>query len=64
METRTGVEPVMMCFADTCLTTWLPRHRATEEKEKMVVGEGFEPSKHEAVSLQPTPFDHFGIPPY
>lgn len=31
--------------------------------EKMVEGEGFEPSKHAATDLQSVPFDRSGIPP-
>lgn len=32
-------------------------------KEKVVVGDGFEPSKSETADLQSAPFGHFGIPP-
>ncbi len=31
---------------------------------KMVVGDGFEPSKAEPADLQSAPFSHSGIPPY
>ena len=34
-----------------------------EPKEKMVEGEGFEPSKAEPSDLQSDPFDHSGTPP-
>ena len=30
---------------------------------KMVVGDGFEPSKHSAADLQSAPFGRSGIPP-
>ena len=36
----------------------------TREVLKMVVGEGFEPSKASLTDLQSVPFSHSGIPPY
>ena len=33
-------------------------------KQKVVVGEGFEPSKAEPAELQSAPFDRFGTPPF
>jgi hypothetical protein len=33
-------------------------------KQKVVVGEGFEPSKAKPAELQSAPFDRFGTPPF
>ena len=34
LEARVGIEPTHKAFAEPCLTTWLPRRYATEEKHK------------------------------
>ena len=41
----------------------LPYHLATPQRNDMVEGVGFEPTKAKPADLQSAPFDHFGIPP-
>ena len=59
LERVAGIEPASSAWKAEVL----PLNYTRIAKVKMVEGDGFEPSKHEAADLQSAPFDHSGTPP-
>ena len=62
-----GIEPTPSAWKAEVLPLNYTRMGHTKSSEtpnkKVVEGEGFEPSKHDAADLQSAPFDRSGIPP-
>ena len=63
LERETGIEPASSAWKAEVLPLNYSRPARFANNQKLVEGEGFEPSKAEPSDLQSDPFDRSGTPP-